>query len=299
MPQHVPLPERFTAHRRLVATITDAGVTPPTRWTELNDRLNDFLALENTAAHRLADAVVEPKRNTDLAMLRVMALAEESAGPERVARIHRVVVGAVEEQMNAAYSDAAMDVYRTVAAQFDAAADGFTAAATACDPEAPATDLVSAPEDQRQAWLTAELDAVRLDAALPVLIAATQLANTRIEAPTRLAPGWWRAQPADAALIALCVDTSGLHRRRIWEAWQHTGGRTKRWGALVALGARIRAHSLDTFEFYREPRPLIYRQEQGAERGTVRNVVLDPEDDDYQAPEQPFAYAGQGHTFTG
>ena len=55
--------------------------------------------------------------------------------------------------------------------------------------------------------------------------------------------------------VALTVDDRGLHRRRVWENWQ-AQGRTSRWGALVGLGVKIRAHPHpDRLEPYRAPPP--------------------------------------------
>ena len=78
---------------------------------------------------------------------------------------------------------------------------------------------------------------------------------------------------------SLTVDANGLHRRRVWEAFEETGGRTGRWGALRALGARIRAADLDSYEPYRKPKPMEVKQ---IRHGIgVRQILVDPED----APE--------------
>ena len=284
----LPLPDRFVHHRKLIAEITDAGVTPPPRWTELNDRLDGYLSLPATAAQRLADAVIAPTKNTDVPLLRAIALAEQSATPDRVAAVNRVVIDAIEQQMLDAYAPVALKNYRTLADAFDALAGEFTALVNVVDCEADPRDMMAASEEQRQAWISAELKAAALDGALPPLAAAAQLAGIRLDAPNRHAPGWWHSPLSTGALIALAVHTDGLHRRRVWEAWKSTG-RCGRWTALVALGAHIGAAALRDFEPYREPRPLIYRQQQvpGAPRGDIENIVIDPEDDDYREPVEP------------
>ncbi len=284
----LPLPDKFVHHRKLIAEITDAGVPPPSRWTELNDRLDAYLSLPDDAAQRLAAAVVNPSKNTELTLLRAIALAEQSAGPERVAAVNRVVIAEIEQAMLDAYAPEAMKIYRRLADQFDALADEFAQLANLVDCEADPRDMVSASDEQRQAWLNAELRAASLDGALPPLAAAAQLAGIRLDAPNLQGDGWWHAKLSAGALLALTVHTDGLHRRRVWEAWESTG-RCGRWTALVSLGAHIEAHSLDGFEPYREPRPLIHRQQQvpGAPLGNVENLVLDPEDDDYREPVEP------------
>jgi hypothetical protein len=91
-------------------------------------------------------------------------------------------------------------------------------------------------------------------------------------------------------LLPLLIDASGLHRRRVWEAWQANGERTGRWGALAVLGAPIRACPLDEFEPYRTPKPLIRKQFPVGgpdSKGIYRPVLIDPEDEDYTPPEEP------------
>ena len=76
-----------------------------------------------------------------------------------------------------------------------------------------------------EAWSTAEQLAHRLTAALPGLKAAASLAGV-IDVEK------------GEVMIASTVDTTGLHRRRVWEGWRCMAGRTGRWGALLAvLGA--------------------------------------------------------------
>ena len=90
-------------------------------------------------------------------------------------------------------------------------------------------------------------------------------------------------------LLPLIIDASGCHRRQTWEAWRANGERTGHWGALAGLGARIRAAELDTFEPYREPRPLVRRQFPVGgpdSKGVYKAEITDPEDEDYEPPEE-------------
>jgi hypothetical protein len=284
---NIPLPESFTERRRRIDMIHAAGIEPPARWTELNTHLEAFLALEDTAVKRLAAAVVHPAKGTDLAVLRALALAEDSAGPQSVARINGAVVQAVAQEMFTAYEPVAAENYHTLAGQFDALAAQFTTAASTADPDAAATDMVTADEAARTAWVDAERLAIELDNLLTAMVAAAELAGVRMDAadPT-IAQSRWTAPLDDGAVLALAVDPDGLHRRRVWEAWATTTGRTRRWGALVRLGARLRAADLDGFTPYRPPAPLIERQEQmpGMPTGYIENRVYDPEDPDYTPP---------------
>src|SRR5262249_22528557 len=84
----------------------------------------------------------------------------------------------------------------------------------------------------------------------------------------------------DAVLIALSVNVTDQHRRRVWEAWESTGG-CGRWSALHAAGLAIRAlpaDQLDAFEPYRSPKPLQEQLVPISPMGTYENVVVDPED---------------------
>jgi hypothetical protein len=90
----------------------------------------------------------------------------------------------------------------------------------------------------------------------------------------------------DATLIPLVVDTTGLHRRRLWECFltKDGDGRVGKWGALAALGATIRAlPNLAEHQAYTEPKPLEHRKVQ-VERGVYRTEVIDPEDESYTPP---------------
>ena len=289
MSNYIPLPDKFRHHRELVGIVTAAGVPAPARWTELSNRLDAYIALDNSAADALAAAVVNPTKTTDLPLLRAIALAELNAGPQQLAQLNTAVVAQVEAGMLTAWAEVARENYNTIAGKFNGAAADFHAAAQAVDVEADAAAMVAADDTTRQAWLNAAVAAASLTALVPPLIACAQLAGVRVDAADeRIAQAWWQAPIDDAATFALTVDAGELHRRRAWEAFDTEGGRTGRWGPLVALGARLRAADLDSYTPYRRPAPLIHRQRQIAGRpiGYVENVVSDPED---QRPAVPAA----------
>ena len=199
----------------------------------------------------------------DTASLRAQALAEASALPPAHVTVEASVKTAVLARLRDIYAPVARPNYERLAAGFDETAHKFTAAAAVIDPEESAEALVHAPEKLRKSWSAAEQLAHQLSEQSTGLAAAANLCGI----PTA----------AQEALIALTVDAAGLHRRRVWEAWNTTGTRTKRWGALVALGARIRAADLDGFEPYRQPMPMETKQILVA-RGAVRFEQVDPED---------------------
>jgi hypothetical protein len=289
MPSYsLPLPERFRHHRNAVNIVAGAGVEPPKAWREIDANLDAYLAIQNNAAERLAELVVRPVKGADMPTLKALALAGQLESPGAVAAVNNIVVTAVEAAMLDAYADVAAENYAAVGGKFDAAAQAFTEAASMAPPEAAANAMITSDDATRTAWLAAEVHAAALDRLLPAVLAAAQLCGVRIDSgDDALAEMWWQSPLDEAAALALAVDTRELHRRRCWEAWL-TGGptdggpsRTGRWGALVAIGATIRAlPNLDDYAPYRRPRPLVHQQEQipGQPRGTVRMKTIDPED---------------------
>lgn len=123
---------------------------------------------------------------------------------------------------------------------------------------------ITSAEVAREAWAGLPTYAANIDSLIVILRAAEELTGV----PTK----------SQEAQLSLTVDASGLHRRRAWAAWCATGSRAGRWGALVQLGATIRAHALDNFAEYRLPRPLEEKIEHNG--GLMLTQVVDPEDDE-------------------
>lgn len=263
---------RLTQHLRLVETLASAGIPAPKEWTALRDGFDAYRQQEKPALQRLIAALITGAKTDDLITLHAQALAE-TAEPHREAMVHNPAGAAVENKLIDLYAPHAKKNYDQAASQFDSVAADFAAAAAAVDVEADPASMVTAPDDARAAWVAAEQHAARLDALLPVLVAAAELADLRINAQ-------------DGSLLALCADPGKLHRRRVWECWQSETGRTRRWGALVKLGARLRACDLDQHKPYEPPKPLERRQiPHPREHGIYREIVVDPEDADYQPAE--------------
>lgn len=251
----------FRDHVTAVRTLDAAGIPAPKAWTELHTR---FTADTPSALDRYCDAVVTGDRKADLTVLRALALGETAAAPTHRATVDNALRAHVLRALRALYRPAQFENYTVAATLFDGAATAFTAAAGRIDPEAAAEELITAPEPQRQAWTAALLAAHNLDATLPVLAAAADLAGVPIRTPE--------------ATIALTVDATGVHRRRLWESWDSVGHRCGRWSALLAAGATLRAlPDLANFQSYRRPEPM---QEQWVSvgRGASQRRVVDPED---------------------
>jgi hypothetical protein len=187
----------------------------------------------------------------------------------------RTLAAAIEKRLVELYRPHAKTNYGKAAARFNDAAQAFTNAAHITDPEQAAADVITGDTEAREAWIAAEQFAAQLDAAVPILTVAAELAGAHIDNET-------------GTLLTSCVDPTDQHRRELWEAWTAQDGRCGRWAALVALGARIRAAAdLADITPHRQPQPIEYRTvpEPGAPRGFYQTVAHDPETPGYRPAE--------------
>jgi hypothetical protein len=270
---------QFHRHLADVEILAANGVPAPPEWVQLRESFTRYTELANSAADKLAAEVIAPS-GADVAELRALALAEESATSVDDAAVSDVVRARVHSAMVELYAPHADRAYRAVAASFDAAADKFTRAAKAVDVLADPATLVTGSSTAREAWFAAPVLAGELDDALVVLAAAGRLA------------GLPAADDEIEILIPLTVDNAGkLHRRRLWEGWAATG-RCGRWSALHALGGTIRAASRPAkLTPLAPPRPLQMRWVQGT-LGGGEKLIIDPEDDPKAAvPEDDWSVA--------
>ena len=281
----LPLPDKLIEHREAIQVLQNTGITIPGKWGRLNQQLTDFLELKSAALNRLVDSVITPSASDDRTVLRGLAVAEAAATHPAVAQVNNAVINAVLTKLRDTITAAAPSIYAKASDQFNQAAASFHACCEVCDPERPAPEMVSAPDAERTAWMEAEGHAAKLTTLVPPLAVAASLAGI---------PGIdLNTLDVDChpTVIGLAVDTTDLQRRRVWEAWltKDGDGRTGRWGALVALGATIRAlPDLKTHQPYPEPRPMEYRDEtvvdQHGHATLIRRVPHDPEDDHTPQP---------------
>ena len=283
----LPLPDSFIDYREQVAVLAAAGITIPAAWTKLDRRLTDYLTLESPALSALISSVIHPDASDDRPTMRALALAEAvaAANPAALARVNLAVIDAVHRKLTDIYEPAATGIYQKAAELFDAAARDFTSAAQIIDPETAPISVIGRPESEQAAYQAAQTHAARLTNLLPPLAVAAGFAGL---------PGIDLDTLDDGILIALAVDTADLQRRRVWGCWltKDGDGRTGRWGALIALGATIRAlPNLKDHQPYPEPRPIEYRDEtvvdQHGHATLVRRVPHDPEDDHTPQPIDP------------
>jgi len=228
----------FRCHLTAVEALAGAGIPPPAEWTQVRDRYSAYIELGNPSADRLADAVISGRG--DLVELRSSAAAEELTNGEVDSAINTKIQAAVLRELERLYQPVAQRNYKTAAESYSGAAKRFTSAARAIDVEAPGDTLVTATQAAREAWLAAPGLAAELDQSLLVLLAAAALCGQRPDVA-------YLTDATDVGTaglqISLCTDPGKAHRRKTWVAWSTTGGRTGRWGPLVALGVTLRAAS--------------------------------------------------------
>jgi hypothetical protein len=228
-----------------------------------------------SARERLAEAIAEGRAD-DVPDLLITVVVAQSGN---VTEIKNVIANRVKTALVSTWErEGAKPAYAKLASDFDTAAAKLTACAELVDIQAPADALVRnrVPKQAMEAWLAAREHEAELDRLLPVLARAAEMLPMPIGKRTTSGddskPGDW--------LLALCCDPGDAHRRRVWEAWQAKGA-GGRWGKLLALGARLRAHPEPSdFEVYERPIPTVVHQEV-SRAGSISGVKQwreDPED---------------------
>jgi hypothetical protein len=270
------LTDKFTTHLRRVETLGAAGIPAPKEWLALRERYDAYRHLEMPACDRLIDVILAPSKTSDMTTWHALAISEQIGQdmPGIQARVDNRVAAAVEARLLELYRPHAQRNYHSAQTRFNEAAQVFTAAAHTVDIQAEPVDMVTAEHEQREAWVAAEALAAKLDAAVPTLSVAAELAGARVDDET-------------GSLLAMCVDTADQSRRALWAAWEAKDGRCGRWAALVATGATLRAADLADIAAYDRPRPLEHRMVPTREHGIYEERVFDPESPDYQPPDAP------------
>jgi hypothetical protein len=256
--------DAYSQHVLAVDALADAGISPPEEWTTLRDNFNQFASDELTedVIGQLTDAIAAGKLK-EVPKLHSLALGRMAASSQDAASVTNDVKAHITRRLFDVYAPCAETNYAKAAQTFDHWCAVFTAACNAVDPESPAESIVALDDDQRHAWTVAQEAKFQLSGSLEVLKAAAKLCGHDAAGSREYGP-------------PLACDTSGHHRRRLWEAWDSTEGRTGRWGALHAMGVTIRAANLDAIEPYRLPQPMEERWKKvgvGHQR-----VMVDPED---------------------
>ena len=247
-------------HFAAIDAIADfPGITIPKKHGEIRERWAAALTEPDPVA-ALTAAIITGRGDLQRAVLDAWGAAEASSATR--ATVINETGGPVYMALLDAYQPQAASNYAKIASLFNQHADALHTACAQTDTDAPAEQLVAADDATRAAWLTAQLSAETLTSLLPPLIAVATLAGAHIHGPSVELP--------------LVADLAGCHRRRVWESL-NAAGRTSRWGALVACGAKLRAHPEPAAIMAYDPAPpMETRQVRSADNIGIRQETYDP-----------------------
>ncbi|UOD81981.1 hypothetical protein [Paenarthrobacter ureafaciens] len=246
-----------------VATVVNAGGTTTKDYDRILERWTDYTNQQHGARAQLKAAILGDATPERIAELNALALAE-LATPVGEATIRNDMAAAVYPELAAESAKVAAANYETLRARFNTTAEEFTTAYNAVNPETDPAQLIKADNKTRTAWATAGVIAMDLTAQMAPLAQAAELAGITVT--------------GNDTHLSLTVDAEGLHRRRVWEAWETTG-RTNQWAAILDAGATIHAPALEDHKPYRRPAPIELRMVP-ANLG-YRQIEVDPEDEKY------------------
>lgn len=234
----------------------------------------DAMGTDPAAARARLLEAIEEGRAEDVPSL---ALAAALAAADLVQPLRQTMGNDLVGALRRAWATDAEATYLHVAERFDAAAERLAEACALVDPETDPASLVGRDSKQQSAWLAAAEASAELENMLPALAAAAELAGHRF--PQTDGPD---ARRRDPELMLTCIP-GRAHRRRVWEAWDHKGGRTGRWGALAALGVTIRAARAGESRGYNRPGPVLIKSEPHSSGGFSghRQYEWDPADHEW------------------
>lgn len=253
-----------------VETITANGATITKKFQTLADRWETFTTTNGRIQDELNDAISDPEVSAEeLARLNALAVAAQLTTPVHKATVRNEAGAHMLRLLRDEYATVAAANYETIREAFNTKAAQLTEALDIADPEASAEEMVRASAKVRAAWADSPILANELETLVSLLHTAATLAG--------------KADPTGGIakrLIGLTVNTTGLHRRRVWEAWENTTGRAGHWRELWKLGATIEAPALEEVTTYTEPKPMeVHSERKGF--GIVQ-FDHDPEDDTHR-----------------
>jgi hypothetical protein len=205
------------------------GLTPPAEFTAIRERVDTLAAMSRPNLLRLTEAV--RTGNGDLATLRSLAISECYTSD-----IVEQVYAAARLELCSLWEPVGAKNYHGLADRFNDAAKRFTACTSRVDVNAVPAEIIDADSKALAAWKSAAAISIELEDLMMPLACAAELAGMGSDL-------FAMTFDDNTALIPLCVDVTGQHRRRLWDAWHSTESRCGRWGSLAALGVKIRAAS--------------------------------------------------------
>ncbi|RJO74902.1 hypothetical protein D5S18_15920 [Nocardia panacis] len=266
--------ELLATHTEAARTVAANGGVLSKKWLEIESRYEAYLYRQSSVIDDLCDAVLSGSDELELnlryglAMAKAAGIAGGSTAPAEA-----VINGEVRTRVAGAlileYRKTADENLKRVAAAFALNLQRFRSLTEQVDVETTAESLINAPDEARMAWLKAPEAAQELDKNLNGLRAAAWLTGARLDTH-------------QGSLIGLVCPTDGVgkERRAMWAAWD-TGGRTGRWGALLAAGIEVSAiDSPQKYRSYARPQKIVKYENvhMGAGVMGIRETWVDAED---------------------
>lgn len=240
-----------------IRLIQDAGGTFTDEYHRIAERKATFDPGDPIAQERFIEAALGDDHDDEVILWRSLALAETVANQTHYATIRNALTTAADKVRAIEIKKTADDNYELIRSRFNDEATAFSKAHEIIPADTDPALLALAPEKTRKAWVEGQTRIGTLNQLIPLLLAAARLAGKNVD---------------NTHALGFTISAEGLHRRRVWEAWESDN----RWTALITLGATIQAPSLNDYTHYREPKPLERVQVRG-DFG-MRMEDVDPED---------------------
>lgn len=262
--------DRINDHRDRTARLTAGGIKLPAAYVKAGDAWQQWAGMDLTGGARAAleagyAAGATPE---DMRALGTTALLAEMATPVQLATVRNALALPALTALTSAYRPVAGKVYAQTAERLQTALDALSDAVHAVAPSLSTRDVLALSKEDQQVYLSHDVLAEQVEAALALHIDAATLAGSPIT--------------SDAQRLGLVgIIDEDSDRRAIWAAWEQAGTRGGRFTALIVAGADFDVPDVDSIRPYREPKPL---ETIHIHTGTgVGSVTVDPESDEYEA----------------
>jgi hypothetical protein len=234
----------------------------------ITDRFRSIVEAYQTIARReldaledLADAVLSGAGEDTLAARHDAALLHSAQGPVSRATVRNDLEARVFPALRREARTMAASAWAVISEKYNGTADKYAAARKKVEGKMDMTKLLQAPKTVQAAYLSLAGLEAELDALASALVACLSLAGER-------------GADTPEGVLSATVDATGVHRRRVREAFESSD----RWANVVTTGASLQAP--EDLEDFKPARPLAAIETKQDHNGIgVRQYAHDVEDD--------------------
>jgi len=262
----------ITDHIRTIAEAKRLGATIPADHDRLVGNWNALVAHELRAVDKLSHIATQGDlTKDDFDAPYREALVDYNANLDSRAQygVTNTVATHLYPAMLEAYGTVAVANYQDAAKAYNEAAGRLADALNKCDPDADTAEVLAQSKAAQSAWLSIDMLTAEVDQAARAVQFMARLAGVE-------------SAEDDATAISLLTDTTGAHRRRVWDGWSAVG-RGGKWRALIDAGAKLKANDLDKLEPYAQPEPMqvehVTTLSANKVTTTRTTTYVDPEDE--------------------